>query len=70
MNNIQNFAQADLVITISRFNEIHVIKNRNGKPGPLDFSGLLALILPYQEKYLHTLILSWIDKLKIYSTFS
>lgn len=69
MNSIR-IAQADLVITINNLREIHVIKNRNGKIGPLDFSGLLALILPYQEKYLHTLILSWIDKLKIYSTFS
>jgi hypothetical protein len=62
--------QAEVVITIDRHNKMTIVKNRNGFQGPIDFSKLLEIILPYQEEYLYSLILSWIDKLKIYRTFS
>jgi hypothetical protein len=63
--------EADLVIAFSRRNGIQVIKNRDGhNDEKLDLADVLELILPFQEKYLHSSISIWIDKLKTYRVFS
>lgn len=61
---------ADVVITLDRNDGIKVIKNRFGDNGEIELPALLKLILPFQKEYLQPLIISWINKLKLYNLFS
>jgi hypothetical protein len=69
MSIIKDLSEADIVITIGR-DGIKTIKNRFEENAILDLPKILQLLLPYQEKYLHSLLENWINKLKIYNTFS
>jgi hypothetical protein len=72
---MKEIREADLVITF-RYNfathnyDIAVIKDRSDRTGRIDLAGLLERAFPYQEKYLHPVIKTWINKLKIYRLFS
>jgi hypothetical protein len=66
---LQEIQEAEVVITIGR-DGIKTVKNRYEENGTLDLPKLLQLLIPYQKECLHPLIISWINKLKIYSTFS
>lgn len=68
---LKDIREADVVITISRRDGMKAIKNRTGEHDKkLSLPDVLELILPYQDSYLHSVLDKWIQKLKIYGTFS
>lgn len=66
---LKEVQEADIVICIGR-NGIQTIKNRYEENSVLDLPKILKLLIPYQKECLHPLLMGWINKLKIYNTFS
>lgn len=69
MELIRKIQNAEVVITIGR-DGIETIKDREGECKKLDLAGVLIILIDYEKENLKPMINKWIDKLKIYRTFS